>query len=175
MYSEEEDDVRPPDPIRLERLVDTPIFSNSINTEFHDFLDRIGGFDESVGGFDESVGGFDESVGGFDESVDNDILKMVLQETAKDHDEEIMNQIHELERKSHFAESKKVFMRLSHIDKQHADMYNQILSFITLYEDGYITRQPVSLDFNIFFFEILAKIRVPKEEIGRWTTFLYVE
>ena len=161
MYSEEEDDVRPPDPIRLERLVDTPIFSNSINTEFHDFLDRIGGFDESVGGFDESV--------------DNDILKMVLQETAKDHDEEIMNQIHELERKSHFAESKKVFMRLSHIDKQHADMYNQILSFITLYEDGYITRQPVSLDFNIFFFEILAKIRVPKEEIGRWTTFLYVE
>ena len=162
MYSEEdEDDVRPPDPIRLERLVDTPMFSNSINTEFHDFLDRIGGFDESVGGFDESV--------------DNDILKMVLQETAKDHDEEIMNQIHELERKSHFAESKKVFMRLSHIDKQHADMYNQILSFITLYEDGYITRQPVSLDFNIFFFEILAKIRVPKEEIGRWTTFLYVE
>ena len=164
MYSEEdEDDVRPPDPIRLERLVDTPIFSNSINTEFHESLGRVVGFDESVGGVN-SV-----------DSVDNDILNLVLEETAKEHDEAIMNQIHELERKDHFAESKKVFMRLSHIDKQHADMYNQLLSFITLYEDGYITRQPVSLDFSISFFEILAKIRVPKEEIERWAAFLYVE
>jgi hypothetical protein len=146
MYEPDDDFVRPPDHVVCERLLGGDLFEYMPVSTRDDEAD-----------------------------TDQEYMRQVMKSIE---DEYALEQIAEFERKereTHFVESKRIFVRLSHMDKINSDIYTTALSTILLYEECNIMHQPMNSTEYQRFADILSKIRIPKEEYERWNTLVTID
>jgi hypothetical protein len=139
----DDDDVRPPDPIITEQLIDPDEFSfNYSNNYSNNFFND------------------------YEEDIDQ-ILKQSLIDFEEDEEQKmnklIMNKKHELIEK--YVSIKKKLQKIQGHDVTNKDTYETIISIIEMYEMEYLNIY--SLDENSYnnSFKIIKSIRLTKEEL----------
>jgi len=109
-----------------------------------------------------------------DHDVEEEYMKQVMRSIEDEYAMEQIQRFERNERETHFAESKKLFTRLSSIDKPNTDIYASVLSMIALYEEDPRLCPPMTATDYERFADILAKTRLPNEERERWTKLVSI-
>ena len=80
-----------------------------------------------------------------------------------------------LERKEAFLKTKPQLERLMKMDREKSSLYADLLTKITLYEEGWMTHAHVSPDNYIELYQMIQTIRIPQDERSRLATFIAME
>ncbi len=115
----------------------------------------------------------------YQSNADDDLMNQIMKSSAEEYDlidmSEQLCEYDKKERETHFADTKKVLTRLSHVDQKNYDIYTTVLSILMLYEEGAIQTQTMDADFCSRFFSILSGIRIPQEERERCERLIMCE
>jgi hypothetical protein len=98
-------------------------------------------------------------------------LQLAMEESERD---EALRQIFEY-RKTHFTALKRKFAQFQQIDKSNARFYELILSHISEYELGTLTRVEVDVDFYNKLINTLGNMRAPDAETHRILEFIVLQ
>lgn len=142
-----EDDIRAPDPIAVDRLLDDGDFNDNPPATEAD-LERI---------IQQSIREFD-----------------FIQEQKEQRNIAILIEQEKKERLNKFVSMKQQLNKMCLIDKQNFNIYSLCLTAIELYESGILTIYNVSEDECTNIFKIIKTIRVPQEEIDNLKNLIKV-
>lgn len=142
-----EDDIRAPDPIAVDRLLDDGDFNDNPPATEAD-LERI---------IQQSIREFDF----IQEQKEQRNIAMLIEQEKK-------------ERLNKFVSMKQQLNKMCLIDKQNFNIYSLCLTAIELYESGILTIYNVSEDECTNIFKIIKTIRVPQEEIDNLKNLIKV-
>ena len=95
-------------------------------------------------------------------------LQLAMEESERD---EALRQIFEY-RKTHFTALKRKFAQFQQIDKSNAQFYELVLSHISEYESGNLTRMEVDQQFYNKLINTLGNMRAPDAETRRILEFI---
>ena len=148
------DNIRPPDPVTNEQLLDNDYNYELINQTVNQNIINTTNYDET--NYDET--NYDEL--NYDELNYNDELNKVLELSKNEFKDEEDN------RKNEFKSIKLKLNKILLFDRPNIFNYELILSIIELYEQNYINEyKSLNKEFNDIF-NVLKTIRLTKEELS---------
>lgn len=136
--SNENEDIRIPDPIIKETLITNNNFNNYYETNLDDEYNRI--IELSKIEFERQA------------IIEEQELSKLMK---REKDERLLK----------FVNVKQTITKLSSIDKNNAQIYETILTVIQMYEEGHITIYELTVDEYQRFFSLLKTIRLTKQEL----------
>jgi hypothetical protein len=136
------DDIRPPDPIKKQRLIDSVFDEEYINPIFN-----------------------------YQDEELNKVLELSKNEYNLIQDEQEMSIIKQIEEKSkqqtiNFDYIKNKLIKIMIFDKSNSEIYESILTAITIYEIGYTHKYKLTKEERDNCLNLLKTIRLTKEEVG---------
>jgi len=134
----DEDDIRAPDQIKKETLIDPEL--NNYNYNEEKMLEHI--LQQSMMEFEKNTAIHEDNV-----------MKFIAEEDKQ--------------RLAYFVSIKQKINKILKFDKQNTPVYDIILNIIKLYEDQYITIYNCNKEEYTQMFSILNTIRLTKEEIEK--------
>lgn len=153
MNYDEGNDIRPADPVRMERLVST---NNGFSTPMGQFLPYYQ-----------------------DQSEEEAILRQIMEQSAIEYEmrelalEENRKKARE-ERTKHFHSFKLKFQQFAKLDVANRDFYNELISHIESYESGDRITVEVDAEFYAKFRRTLENMRIGTEDKRRILAFICI-
>jgi len=160
--------VRDPDPVKKEQLIGNSFYQQTpINYKYYNHYQNFNDQNFNDQNFNDQ--NFNDQ--NFNEEEIEKAIEISKNELYVFQDEEykkiieLIEKENEKERINKFQTIRQKLTRMLSIDKQNSNLYVNILTIITLYESGYITKYTSSKEEATSFFKLFNSIRLTNEEL----------
>lgn len=140
-------DIRDPDPVKKEQLIGNSFYQEPpINYKYYNHYQNC---NEEI---EKAIEISKSDLDAFQDEEDKKIIELIEKEYEK-------------ERIKKFQTIRQKLRRMLAIDKQNSNLYINILTIITLYESGYVTKYNTSKEDATAFSKLFNSIRLTNEEL----------
>lgn len=145
--------VRVPDPVKKEQLIGNSFYEQTpINYKYYNHYQNFNNQNFNEEEIEKAIEISKNELYVFQDEEYKKIIELIEKEKEK-------------ERITKFQTIRQKLSRMLAIDKQNSNLYVNILTIITLYESGYVTKYTSSKEEVTSFFKLFNSIRLTNEEL----------
>jgi hypothetical protein len=145
--------VRDPDPVKKEKLIGNSFYEQTpINYKYYNHYQNFNNPNFNEEEIEKAIEISKNELYVFQDEEYKKIIELIEKENEK-------------ERINKFQTIRQKLTRMLAIDKQNSNLYVNILTIITLYESGYVTKYTSSKEEVTSFFKLFNSIRLTNEEL----------